>query len=163
MGLLRLAVHDRERIPPDGLARVLICGPDDLHGELPWFGHAYFSGDQLVIERNEDESGWLYVPWRVEGHGEISLATATLRERERPYQLEVELARGTVFRLRNQLANWEMMGLEVNESLRERVLQATHEFSRAATSQNEPTQAADWAGRSLTTAADAMNEQIAKQ
>ena len=43
MGLMRLIVHDRDRIPPGGLEHVHMCGQDDL----PWFGRAYFSGDQL--------------------------------------------------------------------------------------------------------------------
>jgi hypothetical protein len=66
MGLLRLAVQHRERIPADGLDRTYICGPDELHGELPWFGRAYFSGDQLVVERTESDSGTVHVPWYVE-------------------------------------------------------------------------------------------------
>ena len=50
MGLMRLIVHDRDRIPPGGLEHVHMCGQDDL----PWFGRAYFSGNQLIIERNEE-------------------------------------------------------------------------------------------------------------
>ena len=50
MGLMRFIVHDRDRIPPGGLEHVHMCGQDDL----PWFGRAYFSGNQLIIERNEE-------------------------------------------------------------------------------------------------------------
>ena len=50
MGLMRLIVHDRDRIPPGGLDQVHMCGQDDL----PWFGRAYFSGNQLIVERNEE-------------------------------------------------------------------------------------------------------------
>lgn len=157
MGLLRLAVQHRERIPADGLERIYFCGPDELHGELPWFGRAFFSDSQLVIERNEDESGWLHVPWRVTGHGELTLSTATLRERFEPYHLEVELARGAVNRLRNQLANWELMGLMVSDALREAVLEATRQFSRSATAQHDPPQAAELAEVALTASVDAMN------
>jgi hypothetical protein len=152
MGLMRLVVHDRERIPPGGLDQVYMCGPD----ELPWFGRAYFSGDQLVIERNESDSGQVYVPWRIVGHGDMLLATSTLMERDQPYVLEIELARGALFQLRNQMAQWETLGLVVPPPLRARAAEAMSDFSRAATSRDDLPEAADWAQRALTTTVDAM-------
>ena len=125
MGLMRLAVHDRDRIPPAGLGQVYMCGAD----ELPWFGRAYMSGNQLIVERAESDSGSVYVPWRIDGHGVLLVATSTLMERERPYQLEVELARGTINRLRNQLAQWEALGLIVSDGMRKQVLSMTHDFA----------------------------------
>jgi hypothetical protein len=154
MGLMRLIVHDRQRIPPDGLEHVYMCGPDDL----PWFSRAYFSGDQLVIERNEDDSGRIFVPWRVGSSGPILISTSTLMEREEPYILEVELARGMANTLRNQIAQWEMMGLVVPDSLRAKVLEATRLFSRAATSQSDLAAAAAAGQSSLDTTIDAMHE-----
>jgi hypothetical protein len=153
---MRLSVQHRERIPADGLERTYLCGPDDLHGELPWFGRAYFSDEFLVIERSESDSGCVHVPWNVTGHGELTLSSATLRERYEPYQLEVELARGTVNRLRNQLANWEMMGLVVSDELREATLEACRRFSRSATAQHEPERAAELAELAITAGVDAI-------
>ena len=109
-----------------------MCGAD----ELPWFGRAYMSGNQLVIERAESDSGSVYVPWRIDGHGVLLVATSTLMERERPYQLEVELARGTINRLRNQVAQWEMLGLIISDGMRKQVLAMTHDFSQAATTED---------------------------
>lgn len=152
MGLMRLVVHDRDRIPPEGLEQVYMCGPD----ELPWYGRAYFSGNQLVVERNESDSGQVFVPWRIVGHGNMLLATATLMERERPYVLAVELARGALHQLRSQMAQWESLGLAVPQPLRARVAEAMSDFSRAATSQDDLPEATDWAQRSLTTTVDAM-------
>src|SRR5687768_2880440 len=133
MGLMRLLVHHRDRIPRGGLEQVHICGQDDL----PWFGRAYFSGNQLIVERNESDSGRVFVPWRVGQTGPVLIGTSTLMERDKPYLLEVELARGTVNCLRNQLAQWEAMGLVVPNLLREQVSDATMYFSRAATCQDE--------------------------
>ena len=152
MGLMRLVVHDRERIPPGGLDQVYMCGMD----ELPWRGRAYFSGNQLIVERNESDSGQVFVPWRINGHGDMLLATATLMERDRPYMLEIELARGALFQLRIQMAQWETLGLVVPDPLRGRAAEAMSDFARAATSQDDLAEAADWAQRSLTTTVDAM-------
>jgi hypothetical protein len=154
MGLMRLIVHDRQRIPAGGLEHVYMCGADDL----PWFSRAYFSGDQLVIERNEDDSGRVFVPWRVGESGPLLISTSTLMERDDPYILEVELARGTANNLRNQIAQWEMMGLVVPPTLRTKVLEGTRQFARAATSQTEPAAAAQMAERSLETIIDAMRQ-----
>ena len=153
MGLMRLIVHDRDRIPPGGLDHVHMCGPDDL----PWFGRAYFSGDQLVVERNESDSGRVFVPWRVGHLPPMLIGTSTLMERDKPYVLEVELARGMVNCLRNQLAQWETMGLKVPKGLSSGVLEATVEFARAATTQDDVATAADWAGRSLMTTTVTMD------
>jgi hypothetical protein len=153
MGLMRLIVHDRDRIPPGGLEHVHMCGSEDL----PWFARVYFSGDQLVIERNESESGRVFVPWKVGESSPVLLNTSTLMERDQPYVLEVELARGTANTLRNQLAQWESMGLQVPQSIRSQVLEATSDFARAATLQNDIPAAAEWAGRSLATSTIAMD------
>jgi hypothetical protein len=152
MGLMRLIVHDRDRIPPGGLEHVHICGSDDL----PWFCRAYFSGNQLIIERNEDDSGRVYVPWRIGHSSPVLINTSTLMERDRPYLLEVELARGMLNNLRNQLAQWESMGLAVPKGLSNGVLEATVEFSRAATMQDDGAAAAEWAERSLATTRTTM-------
>jgi hypothetical protein len=135
-----------------------MCGQDDL----PWFGRAYFSGDQLVVERNESDSGRVFVPWRIGDAGPVLISTSTLMEREEPYLLEVELARGMLNVLRNQLAQWEMLGLVVQSALRERIAEATVYFSRAATNQNEPEKAAALAEKSLVAAAEAMDQLAAE-
>lgn len=154
MGLMRLIVHDKDRIPPGGLEHVHMCGQDDL----PWFCRAYFSGQQLIIERNEDDSGKVFVPWRIGESGPLLINTATLMERDEPYILEVELARGMVNNLRNQIAQWEMMGLTVPQSLRGKVMEATSDFSRAASGQDDIAAAADWAEHALSATVNAMRD-----
>jgi hypothetical protein len=49
------------------------------------------------------------------------LATATLRPRAAPYRLWLELARGTVDRLRNRVAAWEILGFVPSDTLRRQV------------------------------------------
>jgi GH35 family endo-1,4-beta-xylanase len=158
MGLMRLLVHHRDRIPRGGLDHVHICGQDDL----PWFARAYFSGNQLIVERNESDSGRIFVPWRIGQSGPLLIGTSTLMERDQPYLLEVELARGMVNCLRNQRAQWEMMGLNVPEALDALITESTVQLARGATRQNEPSEAAEWAEKSLASAAEAMNQLAAE-
>jgi hypothetical protein len=84
-------------------------------------------------------------------------STSTLMERDRPYLLEVELARGMVNNLRNQVAQWEMMGLSIPEGIRSQALESTIQFARASTMQNDGPTAAGWAEQSLATTAVAMS------
>jgi hypothetical protein len=158
MGLMRFIVHDRERIPPGGLEHVHMCGGDDI----PWFSRAYFSGQQLIIERNEDDSGRVFVPWQIGDSGPLLISTATLMERDRPYLLEVELARGVLNNLRNQIAQWEMMGLVVPASLRGKISEATSDFSRGASNQDDVPVAAKYAEHALFSAMSAMRELTAE-
>src|SRR3979490_1623111 len=65
----------------------------------------------MICHRDNNESGRLFIPWPVEGFGPPIVGTATLAERPEPYCLAVELARGKLNDLRNQLADWKQMGL----------------------------------------------------
>ncbi len=158
MGLMRFVVHDRDRIPPGGLDHVHMCGQEDL----PWFARVYFSGEHLIVERNENESGRVFVPWRIGERSPLLIGTATLMERDEPYLLEVELARGMLNTLRNQLAQWESMGLSVPKGLANSMKEGTQEFARAATTQDDVATAADWAKSSLATIVIAM-ERLASE
>src|SRR6478736_1482993 len=64
----------------------------------------------MACHRETSESGRLFVPWPVEGYGTPIVGTATLVERPESYNLAVELARGKLNDLRNQLADWRQMG-----------------------------------------------------
>ena len=152
MGLLRFVTEHRRLLTEERLKRSYVSGMD----EAPFYGRTLLTDDQLVIEREEDHSGCFAIPWPVPGHGDWLLATATLPERELPYLLEVELARGLVFRVRDQLAVWQMLGLEASEDLLAGVRQATIAFSRAATRQRaNPAEGSRQAQEAILIAADA--------
>jgi hypothetical protein len=72
---------------------------------IAWERELRISEKMLVIERSTHESGKLFVPWLRADGVEVILSTSNLREQEAEYHLEVELARGTLNRLRNYLAN----------------------------------------------------------
>jgi hypothetical protein len=109
----------------------LAGGPDNM----PFPTRRRLNGDRLLLERPTDESGYLVAPWPVAEAGLLMGSSATLMERsDPPYQLLVELARGKVNQVRNQLADWEAGGLLVPDDLRELVLRATVGFGRGVCS-----------------------------
>jgi hypothetical protein len=87
---------------------------------------------QLFVSRSGDESGYVMAPWEVEGAGLVMTATPTVIERDQPYQLQVELARGKVNQVRCQAADWMMGGLQMAPELSDLVRDATRAFARAA-------------------------------
>ena len=85
----------------------------------------------LTIARNRDESGKVFMAYPFDGFGEFTVGTGTLPESQTPYQLLIELARGTLNRLRNQISIWQEGGLEISEEVNEQVGQATRLLSEA--------------------------------
>ncbi|MBX9580142.1 MAG: endo-1,4-beta-xylanase [Gemmataceae bacterium] len=67
---------------------------------------------RLVAARGSGDSGFLQLPWPVGRGGHLTACTATLRERDEPYDLLLELARGKLNQVRNQTAEWREIGLQ---------------------------------------------------
>ena len=85
----------------------------------------------LVLTRPQNESGYLLVPWLVEPFGTLVVATTTLREREEPYRLLVELARGKLNQVRTQTSEWQSIGLRTSPEFERAVTEATRLFGLA--------------------------------
>lgn len=103
----------------------LAGGPDNM----PYPTRHRLYPDRMQLDRPTEESGYLVAPWPIADVGVLMGSSATLMERSNPpYQLLVELARGKVNQVRNQLADWEAGGLIVSDDLRELVHQATLRF-----------------------------------
>lgn len=134
MGLMRFLVPRRELLAADAVERAYLAGID----EIPWLANIHWTEDGLVVERDTSDSGNFYIPCPVEGRGELVLSTASLMERSRPYLLHVELARGTLNRLRNQMSGWDLSGLTVPQNVREAAREALSHFGQAVTRQNDP-------------------------
>lgn len=129
-------------LPPETireLERACISGGPD---NMPWPTQAKVEPGLLTVRRAVEESGSLVVPWTIDGAGHLLSATATLIEREQPYQFLVELARGKVHQLRTQSAEWQAGGLQMPADLTRRIHEASVGFSRAVT-----TPPSDEAGR----------------
>ena len=90
------------------------------------------AADCLTLTRTQNESGYLVVPWPVAQFGTLSVSTTTLRERDEPYRLLVELARGKLNQVRGQTAEWQEIGLRTAPGFDSALLDATRDFGRAA-------------------------------
>lgn len=155
MGQMRFVPPQGERISTREWSRAYVAG---LEG-IPFFARVAHAVDMLSITRDVDESGSLYLPLEVEGVGELVLSTASLMERPEPYRLLLELARGTVNRVRNQSVEWEMLGLKVPADLRATIRQAASVFARAATlRQSDPARCDELSWEAIGTACQAITK-----
>lgn len=102
-------------------------GPDNM----PWPTQLQFMPGQLSVSRVVDESGYLVVPWPIDGRGLIMGTSATLIERPRPYNLLVELARGKVNQVRCQASDWRVGGLVIGPELEQRLREVSLAFAHA--------------------------------
>jgi hypothetical protein len=122
-------------LPPDlpghaygELERAFIIGGQD---NMPFLTDVALEPGKMRVSRQEDESGSVGCPWVIDGAGILQTSTATLIERATPYVLPIELARGKVNQLRNQLADWVLGGLNVPPTLPPAIQDATLTFGKA--------------------------------
>jgi hypothetical protein len=145
MGLMRFIVAPPDRIKEEMIRQAYLSGID----RVPWHVRVRAQDNELWLERAGSDSGNLHVPWFVEGRGELMLSTATLRERPEPYYLPLELARGKLTQVRNQLANWQAVGMEVPAKVHARLTEAIEDFGEAACTDHESPQSVQAAERAL--------------
>ncbi|GIW87019.1 MAG: hypothetical protein KatS3mg108_1343 [Isosphaeraceae bacterium] len=134
----------------DDVRQAYVLGPD----LSPTPCDASLRGSELIIRRSAVESGRVVVPWRVEGRGRVLLNTATLPERFEAYDLLVELARGTLNDVQNQLFAWQDQ-IQMPPELNQLMARARRHFAQAATSRDTATLAQESASRALRDALEA--------
>lgn len=99
---------------------------------VPWHTFSRLDGCRLTLRRDIDESSKLFLPLPVEGHGISLLSTCSLRPRARPYPLLLELARGSLYNVRNQSDLWARAGLELHDEFQGLLDEATNHFLDAS-------------------------------
>ena len=138
--------------------------PPGLLANMPEADHAYITGpdkrvfacrseiegDVLTVRRQLADSGKLHICWPVEGYGRPVSNTCSLPEREEPYLLPVELARGKMAKLRDQLGGWQIAGMVIPRNFFALQKDAQHLLARAVQRQDNPEEAGELAQKSLT-------------
>ena len=152
MGLTTFHVPQPDRLSESAVHDCYMQGID----AIPWESKNSFEGETLQIQRASNESGNLYVIWPVEGRGTLTLSTTYLRESPDAYSLPVELARGTVGRLKNQIEAWRFIGINVPSEVSELVERAIASLCQAVTSQAQPLVAARAAETAIADSLDAI-------
>jgi len=114
-----------------------------------WPTRVEFDGQIMTCRRQNSESSRLHVAWPVPDFGRPVLATAMLPERDAPYVLAVELARGKLVQVRNFTADWARLELELSEEFHQHYKQAHRAFGRATSSQDDLAAATELAEQAI--------------
>ncbi|MDO4573989.1 MAG: hypothetical protein Q4D98_02110 [Planctomycetia bacterium] len=114
---------------PDMLRAVHLTGLDSTVVPV----EAVLDGNRLTVTFPQVDNVRLNIPWTIPGIGHALIPTGTLLIREEPYYLSLELARGLCVFVRNQAADWEVLGLQPSEEFQKMIRQAGQTLSQAAT------------------------------
>ncbi len=163
MGLMRFLVHPASLLTDwSEVHRGYLCGAD---GRI-FPTRIEVEGNLVSCRRSTSESAKLHVGWPIPSYGRPVTSTASLPEREEPYLLAVELARGKIVQIRNQASQWEVAGMRIPAEFARPSTEAHRLFARAASCQEQPETASLLAGEALQLAcraADCLTRSYAQQ
>jgi hypothetical protein len=111
----------------------------------------------LQCERATAESGQLRILWPRFDHTRQVVHSTSLREQPKPYELELELARGQLSRLRDQFYAWHGAGLQSSTKLDGLIREAHRSFRSAALRTESPETTAGAAIWSMELSAEAAD------
>lgn len=114
-------------------------------------------GNVMTCRRPHSDSGKLHVAFPVEGFGRPVLSTSSLPERDAPYLLPLELARGKIGELREQSAAWELAKMAIPDEFHTAERRAFKLFSQATTLRGDPQRASEIACEALREACTATD------
>lgn len=132
---------------------------------VPWHTLARLEGRRLTVRRDIDDSAKLFLPVLIAGHGISLLSTCSLRPRENPYPLWLELARGSLYNVRNQADQWVRAGMRLHDEFQEILEQATSRFLDASGTPSGSRQTSESLGaiELLETASHRLSDEYATQ
>lgn len=82
-----------------------VVGTDDV----PLRADLTFKNGIITCKKRAAGPAGLALLWKVEGAGTLLLETIRVQERDRPYVLQVELARGRLLRINHKLEDWGLL------------------------------------------------------
>lgn len=132
------------------LSSAYVVGTDDV----PLRAEITFTGSVIQCKKRASGPAGLALLWDVSGVGTFLLETIRVQEREQPYILQVELARGRLMRINNKLEDWGLLEFEGAVEINARITQA-RELLIKALQADTPEEAAIIGDESLSLAVQA--------
>ncbi|MCB9855547.1 MAG: hypothetical protein H6818_07640 [Phycisphaerales bacterium] len=144
--MLRFKIfQDGKPAPAFDLSSAYLVGND----RVPIRAEIKFSGGEIVAESRTRGAAALAVLWPVPGVGRVMMETPRICERQAPYNLHVELARGQLMRISQKREDWGLYDFEDGRELYDRVDSARKLLISAITAPDDVAAAA-FADRALT-------------
>ena len=146
MGVMRFIIHPAE---------LLNDWPEIYRAYISGFDGRVFptrvevSGNIVACRRHQADSGKFHVAVPVPGFDRPVVSSSSLPERDEPFLLAVELARGKLSTVREQVSSWQMAGMSVPDGFDGVYREAHHLFARASATQEQPDEASQVAWEAL--------------
>ncbi len=152
--MLSFAVYCNGRLAEKlNLSGAYVVGTDDV----PLRAEISFKNGIISCKKRAAGPAGLALLWEVPEAGSFLLETIRVQERDKPYILQVELARGRLMRIHHKLEDWGLLDYEGAEDLAAQVGEA-RELLIKALQADEPAQAAALGQQALSIAVQASEE-----
>jgi hypothetical protein len=127
---------------------------------VPIAGDVVFRDGLLVVNRKDDHPVGLSLLWDCGPIGTFLVETTRLQPREKPYNLNVELARFRLMKIMQKQEDWNLFDFPKTEKYQQRFHEATMLFADALGKLEQPVEAAQLADRALEIGVE-LSEQLA--
>lgn len=134
----------------------MAMGPESV----PIPGEVVFKDGLLILSRNEDHPVGLALLWDLGELGAYHLETTRVVPREKPYNLNVELARGRLMKIVQKQEDWNLFDFPRTEKYMVRAREAQALFAEALGALHIPTEAAKLADQALAMSVE-LSDQLA--
>ncbi len=148
--------RDGARVMQYAPVATMAIGPDSV----PLPSDVSFRDGVLVLNRSDDHPLGVALLWDAGSVGTYHLETTRLRPREKPYNLNVELARARLMKIVQKQEDWNLFDFPNAQKFVTRFKESQNLFSDALGKLQEPPAAAKLADESLVISID-LSEQLA--
>src|SRR5688500_1639661 len=137
------------------------AGPVAMRPErVPVPAEVAFRDGLLVVNRKDEQPVGVALLWEVGPNDTLFVETTRLQPREKPYLLNVELARFRLMKIMQKQEDWNLFDFGKSDKFIQRFAEAQSLFADALGMLHEPAQAAALADKSLEPSVD-LSEQLA--
>jgi GH35 family endo-1,4-beta-xylanase len=144
--MLRFRVFKNGNAPANlDLSTAYLVGSDSV----PIRGEFAYDNGEIVCKKRAAGPAALSLMWESKNFGSVLLETTRLPERDEPYILNLELARGRMMRLMQKREEWGIFDLPDLAAMNEKSMEARDLLLDAITSQDNPAKASEYADRCL--------------
>ena len=145
MGILRFRLPDHSQFDSRFWESAYVAGA--IEG-IPKPSRRSIADGILSFDFDENDTCKLSMPWPTKDYGPVVLTSTSLKSSETPYSLRLELARGTIHRIRTRAFSWEhVRGLRIPAAYHALMDQALEHFVQAVVEEkgrDVPGQQAQW-------------------
>ena len=147
--MLRFQVFRDGTVPPTfDLTTAYLVGSDNV----PIRGDFVYDNGEIFCRKRATGPAALVLLWETQNFGAVELETTRLPERDEPYILNVELARGRMMRFVQKREEWGLLDMVEAQGVNDKASECRDLLIDALTHSNDPAVASVYADRCLATA-----------